>query len=159
MTMTTKLKTRIRVLSSLSLSLSVYVQEEFLKQKSSSFFLRDLWISHLLLGACGRTEAIYLYSISSKLGTYTKFLLLLLLRYATMPLSLLPRPSRPSACQPATDQTSSVPIGSATAGAKTQDHTTRSTRQGSYLMRSMYQGPSSSSFLQSLLIIRRSRRK
>jgi len=86
------------------------VQEEFLKQKSSSLFLRDLWISCLLLGACGRTEAIYLYSISSKLGTYTKFLLLLLLRYATMPLSLLlPRPSGPSACQPASQPASHRP--------------------------------------------------
>jgi hypothetical protein len=139
MTMTTKLKTRIRVLSSLSLSLSVYVQEEFLKQKSSSFFLRDLWISHLLLGACGRTEAIYLYSISSKLGTYTKFLLLLLLRYATMPLSLLPRPSRPSACQPATDQTSSVPIGSATAGAKTQEYETRQLSDEIHVSRAIFE--------------------
>jgi hypothetical protein len=84
------------------------VQEEIIKQKSSSFFLRDLWISRLLLAACGRTEAIYLYSISLKLGTYTKFLLLLL-RYATMPLSL-PPPAFPPvslpASLPATDQTS-----------------------------------------------------
>jgi hypothetical protein len=103
------------------------VQEEFLKQKSSSFFLRDLWISSLLLAACGRTEAIYLYSISLKLGSYTKFLLLLLLRYATMPLSLPPNPpglpARSPASQPASQpptKPSTVPIGSATAGAKAQ---------------------------------------
>jgi hypothetical protein len=110
-----------------SVCLSLYVQAEFLKQKSSSFFLRDLWISRLLLAACDRTEAIYLDSISLKLGTYTKFLRLLLLRYATMPLSLpppLPNPAFPPvrlpASQPATDQTSTVTIGSATAGAKAQ---------------------------------------
>jgi hypothetical protein len=143
MTTTTKLKTRSRVLSSpsvcpslsLSLSLSLYVQEEFLKQKGSSFFLRDLWISRMLSEACGRTEAIYLYSISLKLGTYTKFLLLLL-RYATMPLSLpaprafppvhLPASHRPNLNRSNWEAQQQVQ--------KRKDHTTKSTRQGSYLM-------------------------
>jgi hypothetical protein len=127
------------------------VQEEFLKPKSSSFFLRDLWISRLLLAACGRTEAIYLYSNSLKLGTYTKFLLLLLLRYATMPLSLLPGlPARPPASQPASHRPKPQPfqLEAQQQVQKRKDHTTRSTRQGSYLSDDpciMIHEPSSSS--------------
>jgi hypothetical protein len=138
MTTTTKLKTRSRVLSSLSLSVPVSLSlcaGGIPKTKNSSFFLRDLWISRMLSEACGRTEAIYLYSISLKLGTYTKFLLLLL-RYATMPLSLpaprafppvhLPASHRPNLNRSNWEAQQQVQ--------KRKDHTTKSTRQGSYLM-------------------------
>jgi hypothetical protein len=140
MTTTTKLKTRSRVLSSLSLSVPVSLSlcaGGIPKTKNSSFFLRDLWISRMLSEACSRTEAIYLYSISLKLGTYTKFLLLLL-RYATMPLSLPPAslPARPPASQPASHRPN---LNRSNWEAQQQvqkrkDHTTKSTRQGSYLM-------------------------
>jgi hypothetical protein len=138
MTTTTKLKTRSRVLSSLSLSVPVSLSlcaGGIPKTKNSSFFLRDLWISRMLSEACSRTEAIYLYSISLKLGTYTKFLLLLL-RYATMPLSLpaprafppvhLPASHRPNLNRSNWEAQQQVQ--------KRKDHTTKSTRQGSYLM-------------------------